>query len=442
MTLLRPDRDAGQFQWIGAFGLSALVHLAALFALIEVYRGLGAAPGAAVEPPAIQVTSLVLDAVSIANLPQEGTRDETPDPETDGETPEAITPDLVEPLTPEPVPAVEPAPEPEPEPEEPPQEAETTEPETPEPIAPPTFTPEPVQPEIAAAATPLSPISPIKSDAGLAPVAVAPANGAQRIAPVGAIAALPERITATPSAAQAPTSIAPRATLPERASLPRPTPATPPVAGAPNDPSAGRALTELIARIRGHQGAPCLLALPQLRNGADPELVLMAAQEAAIQQFMSDVFAGASAIPDQRPLLIDGRQCAALEFLRAQTTYPAFRLSLSVAARDVASGGNLIGSVANAAGSYLSLLLVDDNGVVQDLGEFVGFSGGKASFDVPLTRNGAPRDTSQLLIAVATPTRPKALDAQAGQLAEDFFAALASDVQSDARFALIPFDVR
>jgi len=500
-----PETRGRRRHWAGAIALSALLHAALALGLLEVYRDLGARPGEAREAPEIQVTSLVLDAVSISNLP--GAEAATVAPEVAANTPEAATPDLAY--------LADPA-EPDLAETEPPEAAETpqadtaeaadaeiaeaeaaeaaeraeaerlaeAEPDTlaaaeaarlagaeaerleaaapdsladaaqaAEPLAP--VAPlSPVAPVSAATPAPaeMAPLSPIRAE-NAAQAAIAPVNRpAQGVQPVGRITGTPERVTALAPAAAAPRiapaagpgasrAIAPRATMPERTSLPRP-PGPQPNDADVTDPSAGRALTELIARIRGHDGADCLLALPQLRNGADPELVIMAASESAIRDFMAEVFAGASDVPEQRNLLVDGRQCPALEYLRGQPAYPAFRLALSIDAREIASGTNLAGSLSNAAGRYLSLLLVDDNGVVQDLGPYVTFSGGRAAFSVPLTRNGPARDTSQLLLAVATPGRPPSVEREAGKLAEDFFPALDADTGDAASFALIPFDVR
>ena len=84
----------------------------------------------------------------------------------------------------------------------------------------------------------------------------------------------------------------------------------------------------------------------------------------------------------------------------------------------------------------MTLLLVDDNGVVQDLSRFLTIAGSDARFDVPVFRNGPSRDTRQLLIALATAGRPAAVDQMAGQLAGDMFPALQSELQG-ARIGIV-----
>ncbi|MGH1330351.1 MAG: hypothetical protein ACRBBK_05670 [Paracoccaceae bacterium] len=439
MSLVGITKPGKRLHWLAGFGFSTLVHAALIFGMLELYNGLGADAGNETQIPEITVTSLVLDPITLQNISEESTPPTEAYP--DEETPEESTPEAEPDLVPEPEPEApeEVVPEPvEPEVIEPEEiEPEVIEPEVIEPETVERLTPAPVEVERIAPQT-LSPI------AGSAQTVerikpLAPQSGT-RLRALGPDGAAPERISAIQNQAMPERVIAQQTVLPR--SNPVPTPAPPNPEGAPGtDPSAGKAISEMIARIRGLVGEPCLIALPQSRNGGI-ELVLLASQESAIQSFATQAFADVATPPAQRPLLVDGRQCAAIDFIRTRDRYPAFRLSINVTAEKIASGGYLSGTVGNAAGRFLTLLLIDDNGVVQDLGEFVSFGAGKARFDVPVTRNGAPRDTSQLLLAVATSGRPASVAEKTGQLAEDFFPALEKDLRGGASYAMVPFDVR
>lgn len=439
MSLVGVSKPGKQVHWLAGFGFSALVHAALVLGMLELYNGRGSDAGEASQIPEITVTSLVLDPITLQNLSEENQTDpsELPTPET----PEERTAE-----------ETQPAPEIEPEPEVKPETPEEIEPEPiePETVEPEEIEPETIEPETVERITPkpaeLERIAPqtLSPIAGSAQTVerikpLAPQSGT-RLRTLGPDGAAPQRIAAIQNRAMPERVIAQQTVLPRSAPIPTPPPPNPD--GTPgNDPSAGKAISEMIARIRGLVGEPCLIALPQSRNDAI-ELVLLASQESSIQSFATQAFGDVADPPAQRPLLIDGRQCAALDFIRTRDRYPAFRLSINVAAEKIASGGNLSGTVGNAAGSFLTLLLIDDNGVVQDLGEFVSFGGGKARFDVPVTRNGAPRDTSQLLLAVATSGKPASVAEKTGQLAEDFFPALEKDMRGGAAFAMVPFDVR
>lgn len=194
--------------------------------------------------------------------------------------------------------------------------------------------------------------------------------------------------------------------------------------GEPVDPQ----LADMIGRIRDRLDEACLLALPMLPGDGGLQLDVVAADDRQIGDFVRDVTAGlADEVPD-RSVLVDSRQCAGLTFARRAADYPVFGLSIQLQASDVDSGGSISGRIANGAGHYNTLLMVDDNGVVHDLRRFLVVQGGEVTFDVPVARAGAGRDTNQLLIAIATTGRIDSVTANAGQLAADFFPALIAEI--------------
>jgi len=143
----------------------------------------------------------------------------------------------------------------------------------------------------------------------------------------------------------------------------------------------------------------------------------------------------------QTRALIDGRQCPVLDWVAATRDYPATRLGLRLDARVVDSGTSLTGIVQGVGGRFLTLLLIDDNGVVQDLGPFTTISGNLARFDAPVTRDGAARDTRQVVLALATRTAPTALRGRMGQVAQDVFTGLPDDL-SRALLGVETVDIR
>ncbi len=285
----------------------------------------------------------------------------------------------------------------------------------------------PVTPPTAPVALPLLPQvtdNPLLSDSGDASL---PVPGADAVSAPTAVPVPPEIGLDTLPEADVETGPAP---LPE---LPRLSPALPPDA---------EALRELVERIRAQIDQPCLIALPQVGAGATSLLVL-GDNDLSIRNVASRVLEDTAAEIAPRPILLDRRQCPAVNFLRARDEYPAFGLSIGLVSNGILSGGRLIGRVDGLPeGAQTALLLVDDNGVVQDLRRFLSFSGGVAEFDIPVTRDGAMRDTSQLLIAVVTPARLNSVTNLAGQLAEDFFPAFSSEIGQMGAMAVIPFDLR
>ena len=202
------------------------------------------------------------------------------------------------------------------------------------------------------------------------------------------------------------------------------------------------ALVDLVGAIRDRLAEPCLIAMPQTLGSDQVQLTVLGADDRAVSTLFAEVAADVAVPLTERSVLLDSRQCPALDFARAAPTYPALPLGLTIETADLASGDRLRGRVTGAGADPVSLLLIDDNGVVQDLRRFSLQAGEALDFDVPVRRADAPRDTSQLLIALATPSRPETLTRQAGRLAEDVFPDLRSEIGATARIGVIPFFLR
>lgn len=218
--------------------------------------------------------------------------------------------------------------------------------------------------------------------------------------------------------------------------------APPATAGAAADPEADPRLIALFQRIRQRLTAPCLLALPALDARGGIRLNLLAADDAQIPGLLRDLTQGQDTGVEGQAVLLDRRQCPALAFARRDARYPVFPLGISLQSQDVASGQNLRGSISGAGARQVTLLLIDDNGVTHDLRRFLVSAGGEIRFDLPIARDGAGRDTHQLLLAVATPRRPQTVDAAAGELAEVFFDRLSREVGPEALIGVSSVYVR
>lgn len=219
--------------------------------------------------------------------------------------------------------------------------------------------------------------------------------------------------------------------MPEAPPEPPPEPlaeAAPAATAGTASPEADPRLMALFQRIRQRLTAPCLLALPALDARGGIRLNLLAADDAQIPGLLRDLTQDQDTGVEGQAVLLDRRQCPALAFARRDARYPVFPLGISLESQDVASGQNLRGTISGAGGRQVTLLLVDDNGVTHDLRRFLVSNGGEIRFDLPIARDGAGRDTHQLLLAVATPRRPRTIDAAAGELAEVFFDRLSREI--------------
>lgn len=274
-------------------------------------------------------------------------------------------------------------------------------------------------------------LSPVRPDEGTTLLGAAP------------VTVTPERLIPEPVKPQTAPAMAPVTLTPLNATVTRPNSVSPPTPAlrqpaSQEDP----VMQKLIRDIRNRLGDPCLIAIPQRDNAGAPVVVIVADNDRTINAF-ADAILNRQDIPfEHRSILVDSRQCPVLNMVRANNSYPLFGLSLNLHSQVVRNGGNLTGSIGKIAGSYTSLLLIDDNGVVQDLRRFTSFIAGRAEFDVPVTRPGAARDTSQILLAITTPARPATISARAGHLAADFFADLKDEQGENINLALSPFQLR
>lgn len=202
------------------------------------------------------------------------------------------------------------------------------------------------------------------------------------------------------------------------------------------------AVKDLIARIRANGGPDCLLALPR-RDGEDSVgLAMLADRDAAFGQFTQSVLSEDDSRMLQTRTLLDPRQCPAAEYVRRNRDYPATRLGLRLDSGSVSSGGRLTGALRGSAGKYVALLLVDNNGVVQDLQRFLSQSGNVTHFDVPVTLAGPVRDTAQMLIAIGSTSPLQQIRSRDGRLARDVFSGLTGDLTGSAALAVATFDIR
>lgn len=480
MSLRGPQEKA--IHWAEALGLSAVVHIGAAYLLFNVAIDLeNLVPDAEPERNDLLITSLVLDTNALISATSQAAGEddaEALDPANELNDGATIEPETLDPVTPEddiadPIDAVDPGDPVEevvPETEtpsdgsEPDALAEVAE-DTPDAV-------DPVEPAEELAAVVEDPETVdgtdalIADDPALVPEEIAPVDQAATLTPEPVSPLVPETETLAATStlsnsASRLTAIAPTAVQPERivpratgigtisssaataaaAQPPAPTRSLPTVAPpAPGTPEA--VVSELVNRIRTNMSDTCLIGIPQQAANGAPELVIVTATEADVAPYAATILDGVEPRPGQRSVLVDARQCAVLDYIRQNRSYPAFRMSFGLAQDQIDSGDQLVGAVGRTAGRYVSLVLVDDNGVVQDLGQYLTFAGDEARFDVPLRRAGSSRDTKQLLVAIGTNTRPTSVDTQNGQLAADYFEALNAEIGNNVPIVMLPFDVR
>lgn len=203
-----------------------------------------------------------------------------------------------------------------------------------------------------------------------------------------------------------------------------------------SDSASNPRLTPLITRLRERLDQPCLIVLPQISSDDRIDLTIMGESDLAISAVLKDLQPHQDDLGSDQRILLDPRQCPVVNFVRRVPNYPLFPMQISLQQSDLSSGSFMQGWINAASNRQVLLLLVDDNGVVQDLGRFIDRQNGQIRFDVPVSRAGAARDTSQLLIAIATRDHVRTASANAGRLAQDFFPLLEAEIDSDALISI------
>src|SRR5690606_20528219 len=96
------------------------------------------------------------------------------------------------------------------------------------------------------------------------------------------------------------------------------------------------------------------------------------------------------------------QQCGALSFARTLPGYPLPALDIRPEVRTIESGAYLSGRIREPKRKWLYLLLVDDEGKVEEIQDLFREAGGSIGFSAPMTLKHGPVSTVQILVALAS----------------------------------------
>ena len=265
---------------------------------------------------------------------------------------------------------------------------------------------------------------------------------------------LPETVSAPEIAEQQLALLAPEVTAPTRLAEPQsemtsqdispkeavePEVKRRPVIANPSPQMKG--LGQLIRQIRAVPQQQCSLLLPRRSGSAGLGLAMIGVDDVALNAAADRVTSRVDADVARDLDIVDQRQCAVLDALRQSQSYPASRIGLAIENTSLKSGESLKARVLGAGGLNVVLLLVDDNGVVQDLTRFATLDGDVVVIDAPVARSGAPRSTLQMLVVLGSRSGGFALANQMGELAQDVFQSLPAEVLQASVFGMATFQV-
>lgn len=164
-----------------------------------------------------------------------------------------------------------------------------------------------------------------------------------------------------------------------------------------------------IARVVANFGAPpCFLAVPKPAGNDGWSVQSYSDAPAVFDDFAAYLKTRLpqSVVLDRRAL--QSGQCAAVDFVNAFGAAAPGEFSFTVEQRRLGNGGRLAATISGYRGPQLYVLLVDDDGVVQDISKFASVAAGTAKLDVPVNLKGGGQAKTQLLFAIAA-SRPLSL---------------------------------
>lgn len=198
--------------------------------------------------------------------------------------------------------------------------------------------------------------------------------------------------------------------------------------------------------VRQYAGGDCFIALPAMSPAGAVTFQTFGRDKAREDAFRSALLGLDGLQAEISSGNVANPQCLALSFARDIRRYPGFSLIIDLDEADMKSGARLSGSVLNAKGRELHLLLVDNDGLVQSIDSFLKPGDGTdRPFSAPLVLTGGPVVTKQILIAVATDDRLQALSEPVSEQADVYFRRLGEEIQAsgaDIDLAVEGFSVR
>jgi serine/threonine protein kinase len=182
-------------------------------------------------------------------------------------------------------------------------------------------------------------------------------------------------------------------------------PTTPPVKPIVDKKPTIRPLNRAVAMVdwlNKFDGGPCFYASTMDISEKSIQIEGFATNVAMLEKLDTDFQAKHDMEPDIQARLIDKEQCAVVEFLQSVRFNKIIKPTLSLSSTNVSSGQPLKGKLAKIKDGVVSLLLIDNAGVVYNLENFLVVKGDTASFNIKLidleTRDPLP----QLILALSS----------------------------------------
>ena len=220
-------------------------------------------------------------------------------------------------------------------------------------------------------------------------------------------------------------------------------PVTPPVAPptkpvTPKEPKTvkkptTRPLNRAVAMVdwlNKFDGGPCFYASTMDISDKSIQIEGFATDVTMLEKMDSEFQAKHDMEPDIQARLIDKQQCAVIEFLQAVRFNKMVKPTLNLSSTNVSSGQPLKGQLAKIKDGVVSLLLIDNAGVVYNLDNFLVVKGDTATFNIKLidleTRDPLP----QLILALSSRKKIEEIQTAEPELASELLGRIQKAVEN------------
>lgn len=217
----------------------------------------------------------------------------------------------------------------------------------------------------------------------------------------------------------------------------------------PSVPAVQDGNSDPVGRVRDfvaeYSGGGCMLAMVA---GDRPEALKVdgyAGEPAKVDELGREVDRVAGRAVETRAHPISAEQCSALGFANRLVDPKAPALLLTPDQATIDSGQLMEGSIDNFNKPHVYLLVVDDDGKVEEVKNLFMRDDGAIGFSAPMTLTDGPVATEQLLVAIGSDEPLETIEGRQADKADVYFAALADEIVSQGRtieFGMTSFVLR
>ena len=184
--------------------------------------------------------------------------------------------------------------------------------------------------------------------------------------------------------------------------------ATPPLPAGTKTASVVTAVPEVVSQaekidrfLAGYKGSGCLYARPRVLDAARPSFSGFGG-ERGVSDFAAAFRQAVGIAPELAIAKVMDAQCPAVDFIRDITAAAPKQIDVVLDAEVLTSGGMITGHLGGDPGGAVRLLVIGDDGAVNDISADFHRIGPKNFFASPLIVNDEGRDRNQIIVALVS----------------------------------------